>query len=297
MSATWAGMGIAIVAHRRADVAGRLALGLGRSAPGSWASPRVVGYALAREPAAVQRPARSLRRLASPPWPGAATGHVRLSPQASAAATGARSRARSRSSRTATRSPTTSSRDLYPDTGRAYAVGLTGPPGVGKSSLISALVRHVRAAEHDGRRRLGRPVEPVLARRAPRRPHPPGRPLPRPGRLHPLDGNARPPRRSRRGDAAGAAHPRRGGQGRRLPRDRRHGAERGRGDRHRRHRAARAHARLGRLGAGAEGRDHGDPRRDRDQQDGSPGGEDDAERGALDPRLSTTTASGGRRSC
>ena len=36
-------------------------------------------------------------------------------------------------------------RDLYPDTGQAYAVGLTGPPGVGKSSLISSLVRHVRA--------------------------------------------------------------------------------------------------------------------------------------------------------
>ena len=35
-------------------------------------------------------------------------------------------------------------RDLYPETGRAYAVGLTGPPGVGKSSLISALLRHVR---------------------------------------------------------------------------------------------------------------------------------------------------------
>ncbi len=35
--------------------------------------------------------------------------------------------------------------DLYPETGRAYAVGLTGPPGVGKSSLISSLVRHVRA--------------------------------------------------------------------------------------------------------------------------------------------------------
>jgi LAO/AO transport system kinase len=35
--------------------------------------------------------------------------------------------------------------DLYPETGRAYAVGVTGPPGVGKSSLISALVRHVRA--------------------------------------------------------------------------------------------------------------------------------------------------------
>ena len=35
--------------------------------------------------------------------------------------------------------------DLYPDTGKAYAIGLTGPPGVGKSSLISALVREVRA--------------------------------------------------------------------------------------------------------------------------------------------------------
>ncbi len=35
-------------------------------------------------------------------------------------------------------------RDLYPDTGHAYALGVTGPPGVGKSSLISALVRHVR---------------------------------------------------------------------------------------------------------------------------------------------------------
>ena len=35
-------------------------------------------------------------------------------------------------------------RDLYPETGRAYAIGVTGPPGVGKSSLISAIVRHVR---------------------------------------------------------------------------------------------------------------------------------------------------------
>ena len=35
-------------------------------------------------------------------------------------------------------------RALYPHTGRAYAVGLTGAPGVGKSSLVSALVAHVR---------------------------------------------------------------------------------------------------------------------------------------------------------
>src|SRR5690349_2542220 len=38
-------------------------------------------------------------------------------------------------------------RDVYPETGRTYAVGVTGPPGVGKSSLISALVQRVRAQE------------------------------------------------------------------------------------------------------------------------------------------------------
>ena len=38
-------------------------------------------------------------------------------------------------------------RELYPETGSAFVVGVTGPPGVGKSSLISALVRHVRGAE------------------------------------------------------------------------------------------------------------------------------------------------------
>jgi LAO/AO transport system kinase len=40
-------------------------------------------------------------------------------------------------------------RELYPETGRAYALGVTGPPGVGKSSLISSLVRHIR--EHEQR--------------------------------------------------------------------------------------------------------------------------------------------------
>ena len=37
--------------------------------------------------------------------------------------------------------------DLYPDTGRAYSIGITGPPGVGKSTLIAALIRHVRGQE------------------------------------------------------------------------------------------------------------------------------------------------------
>ena len=35
-------------------------------------------------------------------------------------------------------------RRVYPDTGRAASIGVTGPPGVGKSSLVSALVGHVR---------------------------------------------------------------------------------------------------------------------------------------------------------
>jgi LAO/AO transport system kinase len=38
-------------------------------------------------------------------------------------------------------------RDIYPDTGRTYAVGITGPPGVGKSTLISGLIGHIRAQE------------------------------------------------------------------------------------------------------------------------------------------------------
>jgi len=35
-------------------------------------------------------------------------------------------------------------RRVYPSTGRAASIGVTGPPGVGKSSLVSALVGHVR---------------------------------------------------------------------------------------------------------------------------------------------------------
>ena len=37
-------------------------------------------------------------------------------------------------------------RDVYPETGGGAIVGVTGPPGVGKSSLIGALVGHIRAA-------------------------------------------------------------------------------------------------------------------------------------------------------
>ena len=37
--------------------------------------------------------------------------------------------------------------ELYPETGEAFAIGITGPPGVGKSSLIAALIRHVRGLD------------------------------------------------------------------------------------------------------------------------------------------------------
>jgi LAO/AO transport system kinase len=40
-------------------------------------------------------------------------------------------------------------RDVYPETGRAYAVGITGPPGVGKSSLVSTLIGLIRGAERE----------------------------------------------------------------------------------------------------------------------------------------------------
>ena len=38
-------------------------------------------------------------------------------------------------------------REVYPDTGSASVVGVTGPPGVGKSTLIAALVRLVRESD------------------------------------------------------------------------------------------------------------------------------------------------------
>jgi LAO/AO transport system kinase len=33
-------------------------------------------------------------------------------------------------------------REVYPQTGRARIIGFTGPPGVGKSTLIGTLIRH-----------------------------------------------------------------------------------------------------------------------------------------------------------
>jgi LAO/AO transport system kinase len=40
-------------------------------------------------------------------------------------------------------------REVYPRTGRAQVVGFTGPPGVGKSTLIGRLLEHARARERE----------------------------------------------------------------------------------------------------------------------------------------------------
>ncbi len=40
-------------------------------------------------------------------------------------------------------------REAYPHTGKAAVIGFTGPPGVGKSTLIGALIAHARKSDHD----------------------------------------------------------------------------------------------------------------------------------------------------
>jgi LAO/AO transport system kinase len=40
-------------------------------------------------------------------------------------------------------------REVYPRTGRAAVTGFTGPPGVGKSTLIGRLIEHARARERE----------------------------------------------------------------------------------------------------------------------------------------------------
>ena len=210
-------------------------------------------------------------------WP-AARGLTTNSSPACEQATGEPWRGRSRSSRAATPRRPGVLQELYPETGSAFAVGITGPPGVGKSSLIGALITHVRALDLTVGVISIDPSSPfthgaLLGDRIRLSEH-----FLDPGRVHPLDGSPWASRRAGGDHAAVPLAPRRRGDGRRLPRDRRGGAERGRGDERRRRGRARPDAGLGRFGAGAEGRDHGDPRRDRGQQDGSAGCEGIAER-------------------
>ena len=117
---------------------------------------------------------------------------------------------------------------LAPYAGHAQIVGITGSPGVGKSTSTSALVDRAARGRQAGRRARGRPVLAVLRRCPARRPGADAGPRARPRRLHPLDGLARPPRRAVLDDAAGAAGARRRRLRRDPDRDRRRRAERGR---------------------------------------------------------------------
>jgi len=45
--------------------------------------------------------------------------------------------------------------ELFPHTGRAHLIGVTGAPGTGKSSLVNQLARHYRALPGDAARKVG----------------------------------------------------------------------------------------------------------------------------------------------
>jgi len=36
------------------------------------------------------------------------------------------------------------SKEIYPHTGYAYVLGITGAPGVGKSTLVNQMIGHIR---------------------------------------------------------------------------------------------------------------------------------------------------------
>ena len=140
------------------------------------------------------------------------------------------------------------------------------------------------------------PSSPFSHGRRAGRPDPAQRPLPRRRGVHPLDVHPRPSGRDLRGHAAGAAGAGRLRQGRAAAGDGRRRPERGGRRHHRRHRRAGADARLGRLGAGAQGRRDGDPRRDRHQQGRPSGGAHHAQRDPLDPLARPRPRRGSRRS-
>ena len=105
----------------------------------------------------------------------------------------ARARARDLARRgRATRPRTSSCASVYPAHGPRVR-GRPHRPARRRQVEPRLGARRPRARRRqDGRRDLGRPVEPVHRGRAARRPDPARRALPRPGRLHPLDGHARP---------------------------------------------------------------------------------------------------------
>ena len=94
---------------------------------------------------------------------------------------------------------------------RPSRVGISGVPGVGKSTFIEALGSRLTADGPPGRRARGRPVHRPHRRLGARRQDPDGPAVGRPERLHPALAGGRHPRRRRAGDHAGDGGARGGG--------------------------------------------------------------------------------------
>ena len=102
---------------------------------------------------------------------------------------------RSRSSRTTARRAGSSSARSTRTPASAEVVGFTGPARRGQVDADRRADKGAPRGRPHRRRALDRPLLAVHPGRAARRSHPADRALPRPGRLHPLDGQ---PRRARR---------------------------------------------------------------------------------------------------
>ena len=139
-------------------------------------------------------------------------------------------------------------------------VGLTGTPGVGKSSFIESLGPHADRPRPAARRAGGRSLLGALGRLDPRRQDPHGASRPLAARLHPPEPQPGGARRRRpplaRGDPARRGLGRRGGAGR----DRRRRPVRDHGRRDDRRLRPPHRPRRRRRAAGGEARHHGDGR-------------------------------------
>ena len=181
-------------------------------------------------------------------------------------------------------------REVYPRTGRAAIFGFTGPPGVGKSTLIGALTKVRREADRNVAVLSIDPSSPftrgaLLGDRIRLSEHflDPGvfiRSMANRGALGGLSEAAL--QAALLMDAAGKDDVFLETVG--------VGPGRGRHHRPRRHRGARAAARLRRLDPGAQGRRDGDPRHHRGQQGRPPADRHD---GARDPGRALARAAGG----
>ena len=117
---------------------------------------------------------------------------------------------------------------MAPFTGQARVIGLTGAPGVGKSTITGGAGGRLPGARAAGGRARGRPHVPVQRRGPARRPGADAGSRHRRGVFIRSMASRGPPRRAVLGDPAGAAGAGRGRLRRRPGRDRRGGPGRGR---------------------------------------------------------------------